>query len=45
MPTTLEDHLGNLCVKVPVEIYDLFLEWLAAKVTNKLILKKQKLNN
>ena len=30
-PATLEDHLGNLCVKVPAEIRDFFLERLAIK--------------
>ncbi|CAJ0843207.1 14089_t:CDS:2 [Entrophospora sp. SA101] len=25
-PATLENHLGNLCVKVPVEVRDFFLE-------------------
>ncbi len=39
-PITLENHLGNLCVKVPVEIHDLFLERLAAKATNELTSKK-----
>lgn len=30
-PATLENHLGNLCVKVPVEVRDLFLERLITK--------------
>jgi hypothetical protein len=29
-PATLENHLGNLCVKVPVEVRDLFLERLVS---------------
>jgi hypothetical protein len=39
-PTVLENHLGNLCAKAPVEVRDLFLERLATKIDEP---KKQKL--
>jgi len=46
-PTIMEDHLGNLCAKVPAEIRDLFLERLATKAaeTSEPTSKKRKLNN
>ena len=45
-PATLEDHLGNLCVKVPAEIRDFFLERLAIKAggTSEPSSKKRKLD-
>ncbi|CAG8483241.1 29306_t:CDS:10 [Racocetra persica] len=46
-PAALKDHLGNLCNNVPLDIRDLFLNWLAAKALDFNISKskKRKLGN
>src|SRR6185369_18009926 len=43
-PTILENHLGNLCVKTPVEVHNLFLEQLITKAAevNESTTKKRK---
>ncbi|CAJ0840294.1 5131_t:CDS:2 [Entrophospora sp. SA101] len=39
-PATLENHLGNLCVKVPVEVRDFFLESYLAGDTLRTLAKE-----